>query len=58
LAYIDRKGKGRALEDDTQRGGSVEVLNNLDWFKGISFLEFLRTVGKEARVNVMLSRDR
>jgi tyrosyl-tRNA synthetase len=36
----------------------VRVLNNLDWTKGLGLLEFLRTVGKVARVNVMLSRDR
>jgi len=39
-------------------GGRVEVVNNLDWTKGLGMLEFLRTVGKVARVNIMLSRDR
>jgi tyrosyl-tRNA synthetase len=38
--------------------GGVKVLNNLDWFRDVSFLDFLRTVGKLAKVNVMLSRDR
>ena len=28
-----------------------------DWFGGMGFLEFLREVGKFARVNVMLSRE-
>ncbi|GFZ51647.1 hypothetical protein JCM24511_09414 [Saitozyma sp. JCM 24511] len=37
--------------------GGVKVLNNLDWFRDVSFLDFLRTVGKLAKVNVMLSRD-
>jgi len=38
-------------------GGPPAILNNLDWFGGMGFLEFLREVGKFARVNVMLSRD-
>ena len=33
------------------------ILNNLDWFGPITFLEFLRDVGKHARVGAMLSRD-
>ena len=35
----------------------VRVVNNLDWFKGISFLSFLRDVGKFARVGTMLAKD-
>ena len=35
----------------------VLVVNNLDWFKGISFLSFLRDVGKFARVGTMLAKD-
>ncbi|KAF8313456.1 hypothetical protein DL93DRAFT_2202917 [Clavulina sp. PMI_390] len=34
------------------------VLNNIEWFQGMGLLEFLRTVGKHARVNVMIGRDR
>ena len=35
----------------------VRVVNNLDWFKSISFLSFLRDVGKFARVGTMLAKD-
>lgn len=28
-----------------------------DWFKGVGLLDFLRDVGKYARVGTMLSRD-
>jgi hypothetical protein len=35
----------------------LQVLNNLDWFGGMSFLGFLRDVGKYARVGTMLSKD-
>jgi tyrosyl-tRNA synthetase len=33
------------------------VLNNMAWFGGMSLLDFLRDVGKFARVGVMLSKD-
>lgn len=32
-------------------------MNVQDWFGGMGFLQFLREVGKHARVNVMLSRE-
>jgi len=35
----------------------VAVVNNLDWFGGMSFLSFLRDVGKSARVGAMLAKD-
>jgi tyrosyl-tRNA synthetase len=38
-------------------GGSVNVLNNLDWFGPMSFLDFLRDIGKYARVGQMLAKD-
>jgi tyrosyl-tRNA synthetase len=33
------------------------MLNNLDWFGGMGFLEFLRDVGKYARMGTMLGKD-
>jgi len=33
------------------------VLNNMAWFGGMSLLDFLRDVGKHARVGVMLAKD-
>lgn len=36
---------------------AAEVVNNYDWFKGISFLDFLRDVGKHLTVNYMVSKD-
>jgi tyrosyl-tRNA synthetase len=35
----------------------ARVLNNLDWFGGMGFLEFLRDVGKYARVGTMMAKD-
>jgi tyrosyl-tRNA synthetase len=36
---------------------SAEILNNFDWFKEISFLNFIRDVGKHISVNYMMSKD-
>jgi tyrosyl-tRNA synthetase len=36
---------------------SAEMVNNYDWFKGFSFLEFIRDVGKHITVNYMMAKD-
>lgn len=33
------------------------MLNNLDWIGQMSFLDFLRVVGKHARMSTMLAKD-
>ncbi len=37
--------------------GKAEVVNNYEWTKDISFLDFLRDVGKYLNVNYMLNKD-
>ena len=36
---------------------SAEVVNNFDWFKDFSFLDFIRDVGKHMSVNYMMAKD-
>ena len=36
---------------------SAVVVNNYDWFKAFSFLDFLRDVGKHLTVNYMMAKD-
>lgn len=36
---------------------AAEIVNNYDWFKGFSFLEFIRDVGKHITINYMLAKD-
>ncbi len=36
---------------------SAEIVNNYDWFKNISFLQFLREAGKYLTINYMSSKD-
>ena len=38
-------------------GGDVEVVNNYDWIKDISIIDFLRDTGKYINVNYMLDKD-
>lgn len=36
---------------------SAELINNFDWFKDFSFLDFIRDVGKHITVNYMMAKD-
>lgn len=36
---------------------AAELVNNYDWFKNMSFLEFIRDVGKHISINYMLAKD-
>ena len=36
---------------------SAELVNNYDWFKNFSFLDFIRDVGKHLTVNYMMAKD-
>ncbi|MDN3549361.1 tyrosine--tRNA ligase [Mucilaginibacter aquaedulcis] len=36
---------------------SAEMVNNYDWFKSFTFLDFIRDVGKHITVNYMMAKD-
>jgi tyrosyl-tRNA synthetase len=36
---------------------SAEIVNNYDWFKNYSFLDFIRDAGKHITVNYMMGKD-
>lgn len=36
---------------------SAVIVNNYDWFKEMSFLEFIRDIGKHITVNYMMAKD-
>ncbi len=36
---------------------SAEMVNNYDWFKDMSFLDFIRDIGKHIPVNYMMAKD-
>src|SRR5690554_3435610 len=35
----------------------AEMVNNYDWMKGITFLDFIRDIGKHITVNYMMAKD-
>jgi tyrosyl-tRNA synthetase len=52
-----KKQLQRFLDFDTAHPTGAELVNNYDWFKNISFLDFIRDVGKHISVNYMMSKD-
>ena len=47
----------RFLDFDSDAENSAELVNNYDWMKDISFLDFIRDVGKHITVNYMMAKD-
>lgn len=45
------------LDFDPSKPNSAEMVNNYDWFKDFTFLNFIRDVGKHITVNYMMSKD-
>lgn len=45
------------LDFDQSKPNAAEIVNNYDWMKEFSFLEFLRQVGKHLSVNYMMAKD-
>ena len=45
------------LSFDKKMSNMALILNNYDWMKGFSFLNFIRDIGKHITVNYMMSKD-
>jgi len=45
------------LDFDESKDNAALLLNNLEWMKGLTFLDFIRNVGKHMTVNYMMSKD-
>jgi tyrosyl-tRNA synthetase len=45
------------LNFDPSLPNAAEMVNNYDWFRQISFLDFIRDTGKYITVNYMMSKD-
>jgi tyrosyl-tRNA synthetase len=45
------------LDFDPSKPNAAEMVNNYDWFKPISFIDFLRDTGKHITVNYMMAKD-
>ena len=45
------------LDFDSDSPNRAELVNNYDWMKGYSFLDFTRDIGKHITVNYMMAKD-
>jgi len=51
-----RKQLGKFI-DFSDKNNKAEIVNNYEWFKDFSFLDFLRDVGKYITINYMMAKD-
>ncbi len=47
----------RFLDFTSDADNAAELVNNYDWMKNFSFLDFIRDVGKHITVNYMMAKD-
>lgn len=52
-----RKQLSKFLDFNSGAANAAELVNNYDWFKDFSFLNFIRDVGKHITVNYMMAKD-
>ncbi|MCQ2192484.1 MAG: tyrosine--tRNA ligase [Paludibacteraceae bacterium] len=52
-----KKQLSKFLDFDSEAPNKAELVNNYDWMKGYSFLEFVRDIGKHITVNYMMAKD-
>ncbi len=43
--------------EDEDPAGGARLINNLDWWRGLNYIDVLRDVGKHFSVNAMIQRD-
>lgn len=52
-----RRQLEKFLDFDSSRSNKAELINNYDWLKDYTFLNFIRDIGKHITINYMLSKD-
>jgi len=52
-----KKQLAKFLDFDSDAPNAAELVNNYDWMKEFSFLEFIRDIGKHITVNYMMAKD-
>ncbi len=52
-----KKQLSRFLDFDSDKPNVAEMVNNYDWMKEYSFLDFIRSIGKHITVNYMMAKD-
>ena len=56
-ATVEENIKGIRAQIDRLFEGKAELVDNYDWTKNYTFLEFLRDIGKYINVNYMINKD-
>ncbi|OVF07795.1 putative tyrosine--tRNA ligase [Clavispora lusitaniae] len=51
------KSRNIEIAKDDSKLGSIQSVNNADWWKSVKLLDFLATYGRHIRVSQMLARD-
>lgn len=52
-----KKQLGKFLDFDSEAPNKAELVNNYDWMKDFTFLDFAREIGKHITVNYMMAKD-
>lgn len=52
-----KKQLAKFLDFDSDAPNAAKLVNNYDWMKNYSFLEFIRDIGKHLTVNYMMAKD-
>lgn len=52
-----KKQLSKFLDFESDAPNRAELVNNYDWMKDFSFLDFARTIGKHITVNYMMAKD-
>jgi tyrosyl-tRNA synthetase len=52
-----KKTLERFIDFSSNAANKAEMVNNYDWMKNLSFLEFARDIGKHITVNYMMAKD-
>ncbi len=54
---LQKNFEGIKKQVSTILEGKAEIVNNYDWMKNYTYLEFLRDIGKYININYMLAKD-
>ena len=52
-----KKQLAKFLDFDSDKPNAAELVNNYDWMKEFTFLDFIRDIGKHLTVNYMMAKD-
>lgn len=52
-----KKQLSKFIDFNSGKASAAEMVNNFDWFKNITFLDFIRDTGKHITVNYMMAKD-